>query len=168
MPSDSVFNYSDIEKGLVSVEIKNFNSPYFDFEIYDSAGRFGNGKVTIKLLDELSTETNILSVIIKAGVVGTEPALLNGITEIINYKNNILISHDVNYQGIKYDYPNVDSLITTVTRNGNFTNEFATEIDNYLGYKSNLTYDAAVKLIGIKNIESVIIFLAGSDGDYIN
>jgi hypothetical protein len=168
MPSNSIFSYSDIEKGLVSISTQNINSAYFEFEIYDTAGSFGIGKANFKLIDQFKTETNTLSVIIKPGVISLNPTLLSDITETKIYKNNILINHNVNYQGVKYEYIQVDSLITTVTRNGEFTSEFSLEIDDYLGFKSNYTYDAAVKLVGTNNIESVIIFVAGADGDYIN
>lgn len=168
MPLNSIFSYSDIDKGLISIEVSSVNSSFFEFEIYDSAGKFGNGKLNIQIQDEIKTQSNTLSAILKPGIISSNPELLTAIKETIIYKNNILTTHNVEYKGITYDYFQVDSLITTVTRNGDFTSEFSLEIDNYLGFKSNYTYDAAVKLVGVTNIESVIIFVAGSDGDYVN
>jgi hypothetical protein len=61
----------------------------------------------------------------------------------------------------------IDSLITTVTRDGEFTSEFNKEINDYLGTDLNITYSAAVKLVGISSIDNVILSVAGADGNFV-
>jgi hypothetical protein len=59
-------------------------------------------------------------------------------------------------------------LITTVTRDCEFTQEFTKELNDDLKRDINITYKNAVALVGVQSIEGVILFVAGSDGDYVN
>ena len=74
----------------------------------------------------------------------------------------------VEYAGIAFDYDQIDSLITTVTRDGEFTAEFTKEINDYLKTDANIAYKVAVGLVGAANIDGVIMMVAGSDGSYVS
>jgi hypothetical protein len=54
-----------------------------------------------------------------------------------------------------------------VTRDGEFTAEFTKEINDYVASELNITYAAAVKLVGATSIDAVILSVAGADGNYV-
>ena len=58
-------------------------------------------------------------------------------------------------------------MITTVTRDGEFTAEFTKEINDYLGTAEDITYTAAVAIVGAASIDGVILSVAGADGNYV-
>jgi hypothetical protein len=73
----------------------------------------------------------------------------------------------VSYQGVQYKYGDVDALITTVIRDGEFTEEFRKEIaEQYPSYGS-ITYRDAVSLVGITNMDATLISVAGMDGNFV-
>jgi hypothetical protein len=55
----------------------------------------------------------------------------------------------------------------TVTRDDEFTSEFTKEINDYLKTDSNITYANAVAIVGAASIDSVILSVAGADGNFI-
>jgi hypothetical protein len=76
-------------------------------------------------------------------------------------------SHTVSYQGTKFKYSDIDALITTVIRDGEFTDEFRKEIaDAYPSY-GGITYKEAISLVGAANVDSILMSVAGADGNYV-
>jgi hypothetical protein len=100
--------------------------------------------------------------------LGGEPVYIKGIIENLTYSNGVITSHTIEIDGSKLNYMQVDGLITTVTRDGEFTQEFTKEINDYLKTDANITYQSAVALVGVQSIDGVILFVAGADGDYVN
>jgi Ca2+-binding RTX toxin-like protein len=100
--------------------------------------------------------------------LGGEPVYLKGIIENLTYSNGVIASHTIEIDGSTLDYFQVDGLIQTVTRDGEFTQEFTKEINDYLQTVANITYKSAVALVGVQSIDGVILFVAGSDGYYVN
>ena len=115
----------------------------------------------------ITNETHSLSVIVDQNVLGPSPALLKDLKEYITYTNGVITKHSVEYAGLTFDYNQIDSLITTVTRDGDFTTEFTREINDYLKTELNITYSVAVALVGVASIDSVILSVAGADGNYV-
>ena len=76
-------------------------------------------------------------------------------------------SHKVKYQGQSYDFGEIDPFVTTVARDNEFTNEFSTEIAEQYPSQSDVTYSVALGLIGAANWESVLISVAGADGNLV-
>ena len=76
-------------------------------------------------------------------------------------------SHTVEYAGTTFNWSEVDSLATTVTRDGNFTDEFAKEIADVYPSAAGIGYSTAVALVGASAIDSVLIAVAGADGNYV-
>jgi hypothetical protein len=76
--------------------------------------------------------------------------------------------HTIQYAGMTFDYSQIDSLITTVIRDEEFTTEFTKEINDYLKVDANIAYKVAVGLVGVGNIDSVLLNVAGADGSYVN
>jgi hypothetical protein len=76
-------------------------------------------------------------------------------------------AHTLNYSGTKFNYKDVDALITTVIRDGNFTDEFRKEIADQYPTVGNISYNDAVALIGAATIDAVLISVAGADGNYV-
>jgi hypothetical protein len=113
------------------------------------------------------TENHNLSVVVDKGVLGPLPTLLKNLSETMVFADGVMTKHLIQYSGITFDYDLIDSLITTITRDGEFTSEFNKEINEYLGAELNITYSAAVKLVGVSSIDSVILSVAGADGNFI-
>ena len=114
-----------------------------------------------------TNETHSLSVIVDKNVLGSDAVLLKGLKESMTFTNGALTKHIVEYSGLIFDYSQIDSLITTVTRDDEFTSEFTKEINDYLGTELNITYSVAVKLVGIASIDGVILSVAGADGNFV-
>jgi hypothetical protein len=89
------------------------------------------------------------------------------LTENISTTNGLVTNHTVEYSGVTFDYNQIDSLITTVTRDGEFTSEFNKEINDYVQEELNISYKAAVTLVGVQNIDNIIVLVAGADGNYV-
>ena len=113
------------------------------------------------------SESHNLAVLVDKSVLGPLPMLLKGLNEIITFTNGIVVSHIVQYAGIDFSYEQIDSFITTVTRDGEFTLEFSKEINDYVQSEANITYKVAVALVGAQNIDNVIVAVAGADGNYV-
>ena len=48
-----------------------------------------------------------------------------------------------------------------------FTAEFTKEINDYLGSEQNITYSAAVAIVGAASIDGIILAVAGADGNFV-
>lgn len=96
-----------------------------------------------------------------ANVFG-EIMFLDGLTETVTSS-----SHTIEYNGTIFDYAEVDGIITTVIRDGEFTSEFVEEIAEAYPQHSGISYGTAVALVGQANMQSTLLAVAGSDGDYI-
>jgi uncharacterized delta-60 repeat protein len=116
---------------------------------------------------EITVKNSVLSVIVDKGILGASPILLKGLTESFTYTDGVNTKHTVEYSGLIFDYNQIDSLITTVTRDGEFTSEFTKEINTYLGTELNITYSAAVKLVGAASIDTVLLSVSGADGNFV-
>ena len=55
-------------------------------------------------------------------------------------------SHTIEYKGTAFNYAEVDPLITTVVRNGEFTAEFAQEIADAYPSAAGIKYNTVVSL----------------------
>lgn len=87
---------------------------------------------------------------------------LDGLTETVTAS-----SHTIEYNGTTFDYAEVDGIITTVVRDGEFTSEFAAEIAESFPDSAGISYSTAVALIGQANMESTLLAVAGADGNYV-
>ena len=90
------------------------------------------------------------------------PLYLDGLTETVTST-----SHTIEYNGTTFDYAEVDGIITTVVRDGEFTSEFAAEIAESFPDSAGISYSTAVALIGQANMESTLLMVAGADGNYV-
>jgi hypothetical protein len=140
-----------------------------DGAVQDSAGNKSANisYYTISTANQITTEYYSLSVVVNKGVLGAEPVLLKGLTESIVFENGYTKKHIVEYAGSTFDYNQIDSLIMTVTRDGEFTEEFTREINDYVKTELNISYSAAVAIVGATTIDDVILTVAGSDGNYV-
>ena len=100
-------------------------------------------------------------------ILGPDPVLIKGLTENITKTDGVITEQFFLYAGARYDYSDIDSLITVVTRNGEFTDEFSREISDYAPSFANATYSNVVKLVGSSSIDAALIMVAGADGNYI-
>lgn len=116
----------------------------------------------------ITTESHNLSVLVDKGILGLAPVLLKGLSETITFTNGFVSKHIVQYSGIEFIYDQIDPLITTITRDGEFTAEFNKEINDYVQSDANITYKVAVALVGAQNIDNIIVMVAGSDGNYVS
>ena len=119
-------------------------------------------------LGQTSTETRNLSVIVEKGVLAYDAVILKGLVEKITLTNGVISNHTVQYGTAIFDYNQIDSLIMTVTRDGDFTTEFRKEITDLLPAAANFSYQDTVKLVGTANIDNVILYVAGADGNFVS
>jgi hypothetical protein len=126
-----------------------------------------NNSLNFTRLPTIINETHVLSVIVDKNVLGASATLLKELKESIIFTNGTITKHLVEYAGLTFDYNQIDSLITTVTRDGEFTTEFTKEINDYLGAEKNISYSAAVVIVGVASIDGIILSVAGSDGNFV-
>jgi hypothetical protein len=115
----------------------------------------------------IRTTMNVITVIVAPGVIGKDAVLLRDLIEVMTYKSGGLISQSIGYGGASFQYSQIDPLITVVTRNSDFTTEFTKEINDYLKREANLGYAEAVTLVGVQNIDSTLLKIAGADGNFV-
>jgi hypothetical protein len=114
-----------------------------------------------------TTRTHTLTVLVDKGVLGTDPVLLKDLVEKITTVGTTVTAHTVSYQGVQYKYGDVDALITTVIRDGEFTEEFRKEIAEQYPSFGSITYRDAVSFVGIANMDATLIRVAGMDGNFV-
>jgi hypothetical protein len=136
------------------------------FEGQNSIGGYDAFVTKFEIRKVLNYQKNI-SVIVDKGVIDASAILLKNLSESITYTDGVVTSHTVEYSGSTFDYNQIDSLITTVTRDGEFTAEFTKEINDYLGAQKNISYSAAVAIVGAVSIDGVILSVAGADGNFV-
>ena len=118
-------------------------------------------------LSQVTTETHTLSVIVDKGILAVDAVILKGLVEKMVLSNGVISNHTVQYGNTTFDYDQIDSLIMTVTSDGNFTTEFRKEVTDLLPAAANFSYQDTVKLVGTANIDNVILYIAGSDGNFV-
>ena len=130
-------------------------------------GSDANNSVSFARIPTITNETHTLSVIVDKNVLGPDAVLLKSLKESMTFTNGAMTNHIVEYSGLTFDYSQIDSLITTVIRDGEFTTEFTKEINDYLGAEQNITYSAAVAIVGAASIDGIILSVAGTDGNFV-
>jgi hypothetical protein len=150
--------------GLISVANGSFTDAAGN---KNADGSDSNNSLNFTRLPTITNEINALSVIVNKNVLGVSATLLKELKESITLTNGVITKHLVEYAGLTFDYSQIDSLITTVTRDGEFTAEFTKEINDYLGAEQNITYSAAVAIVGAANIDGIILTVAGADGNFV-
>lgn len=109
-----------------------------------------------------------LSVVVDIGVLGTEAVILHNVREKVTIKDGLKIDHTLYYDGNSYRYDEVDALIMTITRDGVFTNEFKSELIDYAPTANSLSYNDFIGLVGVANIDYILLKIAGSDGFFVS
>ena len=115
----------------------------------------------------ITTESHTLSLIVNKGILDKDAVILKNLNQIITFSDGLMIKNTLEYAGSTFDYALIDSLTMTVTSDGNFTSEFRKEITDLLPAAANFSYQDTVKLVGIANIDNVILYVAGADGNFI-
>ncbi|WP_322993539.1 hypothetical protein [Limnohabitans sp.] len=113
------------------------------------------------------TEPHTLSVVVDKGVLGPDAVLLKDLAEKITLTDGVVTGRTVTYGATTFDYAQIDALIMTVTRDGNFTDEFRQEIADAAPTATALSYTDALALMGSANIDAVVLHVAGTDGQFV-
>ena len=132
---------------------------FSDIELLEFAGEVMTIEDALASVGEVSEGQYSLTAI--ANVFGSI-MFLDGLTETVTAS-----SHTIEYNGTTFDYAEVDGIITTVARDGEFTSEFAAEIAESFPDSAGISYSTAVALIGQANMESTLLAVAGADGNYV-
>ena len=132
---------------------------FSDIELLEFAGEVMTIEEALEPVSVVSTGQYSLTAI--ANVFGSI-IYLDGLTETVTDS-----SHTIEYNGTTFNYAEVDGIITTVARDGEFTNEFAAEIAESFPDAAGISYSTALALIGQANIESTLMMVAGADGNYV-
>jgi hypothetical protein len=130
-------------------------------------GSEANNSFYFTRIPTITNESHLLSVIVDKNVLGPSATLLKTLKESITYTNGSISNHSIEFNGSTYEYSQIDAWITTVTRDAEFTSEFTKEINEHFKSEVNITYTAAVLLVGFASIDSVILSIAGSDGNFV-
>lgn len=115
----------------------------------------------------ITESTSVLSVLVEAGVLASGPVLLKDLVEVTTYQGQTVTSHTVEYAGILINYADIDALVTTVARDGEFTSEFRSEISSLAPSAASLKYQDLLALVGVASFDSTLIYIAGADGNYV-
>ncbi len=138
---------------------------FSDIELLEFAGEVMTIEDALASVGEVSEVSEVsegqYSLTAIANVFGSI-MFLDGLTETVTAS-----SHTIEYNGTTFDYAEVDGIITTVVRDGEFTSEFAAEIAESFPDSAGISYSTAVALIGQANMESTLLAVAGADGNYV-
>lgn len=161
--------FSLLPSTISSATLKVLNGAFSDAAGNTNADGFEtNNTLTINRTVKIINEKHNLSVIVDKGVIGVSSLLLKDLNESITFTDNIITKHTIEYAGLTFDYSAIDSLITTVTRDDEFTTEFRKELTDFAPTSASLSYKDAALLIGLANIDTTLIFVAGADGNFID
>ena len=155
--NNSVDGTVSIASGVFSDAAGNVNTDGLD----------ANNKWTFTRTITVLNEKHSLSVLVDKGVLSSSAMLLKGLNESITYTDGVTTKHTIEYSGITFDYSQIDSLITTVIRDDEFTTEFRKELTDAAPSTTNLSYKDAVFLVGVTNIDAILLMIAGTDGNYV-
>ena len=150
--------------GAISVSNRGFTDAAGN---KNADGLEANNSVSFARIPTITNETHTLSIIVDKNVLGVDAVLIKGLKESMTLTNGTVTKHFVEYSGLTFDYSQIDSLITTVTRDEEFTSEFTKEINEYLKTDLNMAYSTAVTLVGTANIDGILLAVAGADGNYV-
>ena len=159
---------------ITSEFVKNENlreaaSPFFWSKFQNNILSFEENEINeIKKNNSITTQKTKLSIIVSPGIIDKKAVFLKDLNEILTYQKGNLISHTIEYAGITFNYTDIDSVITTVTRDNQFTREFAQEVADFDSGAAGVSYQTAVQLIGQVHINDTLLFVAGADGSYIS
>ena len=134
---------------------------------FNDDGPDENNKLSINI-DNVKPATYSSLILVDAGVVSNDPIWIKNAVEDITIVNNVETEHTITVDGQTYQYSDIESLISVVTRDNQFTEEFQDEIRDLAPSFSSVSYDEVVTLVGTKNIDSVLLHIAGSDGFYVS
>jgi hypothetical protein len=124
--------------------------------------------MTVNTMPVAITQTNTLSVIVDKGVLGSDAVLLKNLKEVLTTLDGLVQSHTIEYAGVVFGFAAVDPLITTVTRDGEFTQEFRAEIAQAYPGVENIIYADAVAIVGVANIDQILLGVAGFDSNFVS
>lgn len=109
-------------------------------------------------------EINEVNIVVAPFVIGNFPVYVAGLTERKRYSGSQLSSHTLEYDGVVYDYDDVDQYLTIVERGGAFTDNFRSEMLNVV----SLLNPAELNGVLGSSYADAIIFIVGFDGNYAN
>ena len=114
-----------------------------------------------------TSEIASIDIIVDKGILGDAPVMIKNLTKKTLKNGEILLNQAIEYQGEEFVYDNIASVITIVTNNGEFTDEFVFEIKESFPQYGSLSYREAVRLVGVANIDSALVSVAGADGMHV-
>ena len=114
-----------------------------------------------------TSEIASIDIIVDKGILGDAPVMIKNLTKKTLKNGEILLNQAIEYQGEEFVYDNIASVITIVTNNGEFTDEFVFEIKESFPQYGSLSYSEAVSLVGVANIDSALMSVAGADGMHV-
>ena len=169
----SVFPDDDPENMTYSVQANSKNEVVFRFSatpdkktegsetavftLYAEADNFFEASSTSVLI--LDTSFEKLDVIVE---LFGEVFYLSGLKESITSD-----SHTVEFNGVNFNWSDIDPFVTPVVRGGEFTQEFAQEIADAYPSVAGISYSMAVALVGVEGLQGILMKVAGADGNYV-
>ena len=114
-----------------------------------------------------TSETSVIDIIVDQGILSGPAQMLKSLSKKILKNGETVLNQTIEYGGTEFAYDQIASFITIVTDNGVFTDNFRSEIKDSFPQHGAITYQEAVSLVGVANIDGVLVSVAGADGAYV-
>ena len=117
-----------------------------------------DGEVGINADEQNSTVT----LIVEPGHIGPSPVVLNGLVEVKTGD-----AWTIEYAGLTFNYADIDPIVTLVTRDDAYTQEFRAEIAEAYPEYAGYSYEDTIDLVGLNSINATLLHIAAADGQII-
>jgi hypothetical protein len=114
-----------------------------------------------------TVEQNVISLIVEEGIVAEFAQTVSDLDEVIVRNGQEILSHTINYGSETYKYEDVDQFIMVYLRNDAFSAEYQKEIADSFPDYSTVSYSEVVSIVGLSELNNVILQVAGADGLFV-
>ena len=114
-----------------------------------------------------TSEVSTINIIVDQGILSGSAQMLKNLNKKVLKNGEVVIDQTIEYGGTKFKYDQIASFITIVTDSGVFTDNFRSEIKDSFPQHGAITYQEAISLVGVSNIDGVLVSVAGADGTYV-
>ena len=104
------------------------------------------------------THNNLLTFVLKPGVLGEDAQVFSDVKEQIIVENVEVVDHTLTtLDGTTYNYADVAELDCVAVSNDEFTDAFQAEIASYSAEHAEVDYHEAIELLGASDVERAMI-----------
>jgi len=132
-------------------------------------GLYGVNSLYGPLLSSSATQARVrdMTVIVDKGVLAEQPVILSSVEDVVLVTYGVVSERLINALGQSFRYEDISSLYQPVLVNGEFSAEFQNEIADAFPDYANISYEDVINLIGVDNINELLIAVAGQDSNFV-